>query len=343
MSIEAAEREWRRLYRDFEAQASQYHDLTLSVDYLTPDHRPEPPSEKPNYAAVLWQYFGNAGHDFNIEEFGNAQPTNYGHPRAKVIAYGLIAGPQTPLFRRMAHRAGSLLPDEVRLEMSRRIMDNVVDPAVPGKPVFGSNPDPLSAWLNFVLMIGSTLQPERFRRRTLPVDPFAASLTAVDFLLSYGREHKSATDVLDMVETASRRFNVALSFPGEKRDFVSQVAEGLSERMGQGNVFYDTYFEHLLARPNLDIVLQKVYHDNSDLVVVFLCQEYDKKEWCGLEWRAVRDLIKKRRDEDIMLMRFDDSEISGLYSIDGYIDLSGRSPGEAVELICRRLESRSIE
>jgi hypothetical protein len=126
------------------------------------------------------------------------------------------------------------------------------------------------------------------------------------------------------------------------REFVSKVAEGLSERLGRDNVFYDAYYEHELARPNLDTVLQKVYHDNSDLVVVFLCQEYEMKEWCGLEWRAIRDLIKKRRDEDIMLMLFDDSEISGLYSIDGYIDLSQRSPGEAVELICRRLESRRI-
>jgi hypothetical protein len=343
MSKAAVEKEWRRLYQDFEAQAGQYHDLTLSIDYLSPDHMPELPREKPNYAAVLWQYFGNAGHDFNFEEFVSVQPTNFGHPKAKIIAYGLLAGEQTNLFRRMAHRAGSLLPDEVRLEMSRRIMDNVADPEVPGKPVFDSNSDPLAVWLNFVLMIGSTLQPERFRRRTLPIDPFTASLTAIDFLLNYGRERRTAEDVLDMVEFSGRRFKVALSFPGEKRGFVSKVAEGLSERLGRGNVFYDTYYEHELARPDLDTVLQRVYHDNSDLVVVFLCQEYEKKEWCGLEWRAIRDLIKKRRDEDIMFMRFDDSEIRGLYSIDGYIDLSERSPGEVVEFICRRLENRRIK
>lgn len=340
MSKAAVEKEWRRLYQDFEAQAGQYHDLTLSIDYLTPNHMPTLPREEPNYAAVLWQYFGNAGHDFNFAEFVSVQPTNYGHPKAKVIAYGLLVGEQTNLFRRMAHRAGSLLPDEVRLEMSGRIMDNVADPEVPGKPVFDSNSDPLSVWLNFVLMIGSTLQPERFRRRTLPVDPFAASLAAIDFLLNYEREHQSVEDVFDMIEFASRRFKVALSFPGEKREFVSKIAAGLSDRLGRGNVFYDKYYEPDLARPNLDTILQKVYHDNSDLVVVFLCEEYEMKEWCGLEWRAIRDLIKKRRDEDIMLMRFDGAQISGIYSIDGYIDLGERSPSEAVDLICRRLENR---
>lgn len=343
MSMIAVEKEWRRLYQDFEAQAGRYHDLTLSIDFLTPDHHPELPKEKPNYAAVLWQYFGNAGHDFHISEFVSVEPTNYGHPKAKVIAYGLLAGEETNLFRRMAHRAGSLFPDEVQFEMSRRIMENVVDPAVPGKPVFDSNSDPLAVWLNFVLMIGSTLQPERFRRRTLPIDPFAASLTAVEFLLNYGRE-QAAKDVMDMVEFSGRRFKVALSFPREKRELISIIADELSDRLGKGSVFYDKYYEAELARPDMDILLQKIYHDNSALVVVFLCKEYEKKEWCHLEWRAIRDLIKARRAADIMLMRFEPCELPGLYSIDGYIDLAERSPSEVVDLICARWDARqSVE
>jgi hypothetical protein len=340
MSKTAVEKEWRRLQQDFEAQAGRYHDLTLSIDFLTPQHMPDLPTEKPNYAAVLWQYFGNAGNDFDFDEFVSVEPTNYGHPKAKVIAYGLIVGEQTDLFRRMAHRAGSLLPDEVRFEMARRIMENVADPTVPGKPIFGSNSDPLAVWLNFVLMIGSTLQPERFNRRTLPIDPFTASLTAVEFLLDYSREKVAARDVVDMAEFSGKRFKVALSFPGERRKVVSIIADELSDRLGRGSVFYDMYYEAELARPNMDTLLQKIYRDNSDLVVVFLCEEYEKKEWCGLEWRAIRDLIKKRRDEDVMLMRFDSAEIPGIFSTDGYIDLGERSPGEAVDLICRRLLNR---
>jgi len=340
MSMNEVEKEWRRLYQDFESHASQYHDLTLSIDYRTPHHRPELPSEKPNHVAVLWQYFGNAGHDFNADEFDPTQQTDYGHPSAKVTAYGLIAGVQTGLFKRMAHRAGSLLPDEFRIEITRRIMENVVDPEAPGKPVFGCNQDPLATWLNFLLMIGSTLQPERFRRRTLPIDPFTASLAPIDFLLNYKPQQQSAKDVMDIAEFTSQRFKIALSFPGEKREFISKIAEDLSDRLGQDSIFYDKYYEAELARPDLDDILQKVYHDNSELVVVFLCEEYTKKEWCGLEWRAVKDLIKKRRDADIMIMRFDDCEISGLYSIDGYADLRDRSPKDAADLIYRRLESR---
>jgi hypothetical protein len=32
----------------------------------------------------------------------------------------------------------------------------------------------------------------------------------------------------------------------------------------------------------LELDLQKLYHDESDLVVCLLCKEYEK-EWCGLE------------------------------------------------------------
>jgi hypothetical protein len=131
---------------------------------------------------------------------------------------------------------------------------------------------------------------------------------------------------------------VALSFPGEKREFVSQVAEGLKERLG--DIFYDHYFEAELAQPDLDILLQRIYHDNSDLIVIFTCEDYDKKEWCGLEWRAIRDLLKKRKGNIIMPMRFDDTVIPGLFSIDGYIDLRGRTPEQIVNLICQRINGQ---
>lgn len=37
------------------------------------------------------------------------------------------------------------------------------------------------------------------------------------------------------------------------------------------------------ARRNLGIYLPNLYHDQSDLVVVVVCPDYDEKEWTGLE------------------------------------------------------------
>lgn len=131
------------------------------------------------------------------------------------------------------------------------------------------------------------------------------------------------------------RFKVALSFPGEKRRYVSKIAKELKKRLPKGCLFYDKEFAAQLARPNLDVLLQRVY-SSSDLVVVFLCAEYDKKEWCGLEWRAIREIIKRKSDRSLMLMRFDDTTIPGLFSIDGSVDLRECSLTQAVNFILER-------
>lgn len=132
-------------------------------------------------------------------------------------------------------------------------------------------------------------------------------------------------------------FKVALSFPGEKRAYVEEIAQELTRRLGIGSVFYDRFFTAQLARPNLDTLLQKIYLVNSDLVVVFLCADYETKEWCGIEWRAIRDIIKNRSDHAVMLMRFDDTRVSGTYSIDGFVDLRAISPIQAARLIVERV------
>ncbi len=134
-----------------------------------------------------------------------------------------------------------------------------------------------------------------------------------------------------------KRFRVALSFPGERREFVERIATELSDRIGRDRVLYDRYFEAEFARPDLDAYLQRLYHDESELVVVFLCSEYERKEWCGLEWRAVRDLIKQRHPESVMPCRFDTTEIAGLFSIDGYVWIGDRNPADIAELIVARL------
>ena len=138
-------------------------------------------------------------------------------------------------------------------------------------------------------------------------------------------------------DNSTRRFATALSFPGERRRFVQQVAACLAMQLGQDRVLYDKYHEAEFARPDLDTHLQRLYHDESELVVVFLCADYQQKEWCGLEWRAIRDLMKGPRKSDIMLVRFDDTTIPGLFSIDGCLLIGNRPPEEIGDLILQRL------
>jgi hypothetical protein len=134
-----------------------------------------------------------------------------------------------------------------------------------------------------------------------------------------------------------KRFRIALSFPGERRAYVAEVAGHLGDALGRERILYDAWYEAEFARPDLDTHLQGLYHDQSDLVCVFLCADYERKDWCGLEWRAVKDLIKRRQGGSVMPLRFDLTEIPGLFSTDGYIWLGdGRDPAEVAGLILQR-------
>ncbi|MGF6408362.1 TIR domain-containing protein [Paraburkholderia sp. MM5482-R1] len=147
---------------------------------------------------------------------------------------------------------------------------------------------------------------------------------------------------MDVSLSVPKRFMVALSFAGEHRAFVEQVAVCLQQMLGASSVFYDNFYIHELARPNLDTYLLRIYRSDSELIVVFLCENYAAKEWCGLEWRAVRDMIKARQTADIMPFVFGnfDLSIDGFLSIDGYIRIGNRSAFEAAELIVKRVELR---
>ena len=135
----------------------------------------------------------------------------------------------------------------------------------------------------------------------------------------------------------SKLFRIAFSFAGEKRHFVSDVARILARCFGERAILYDEYHQAEFARSDLAFHLPNLYHEQTDLVVAVLCNDYQKKEWCGLEWNAVYGIIKQGKDKDVMLARFDRVNGKGLYGLAGFIELDDKSPYEAAMLIAERL------
>src|ERR1022692_4606687 len=135
----------------------------------------------------------------------------------------------------------------------------------------------------------------------------------------------------------AKRFRVALSFPGEHRPRVEKIAEALAGRLKRDEILYDRWYAAEFNRPRLDIYLSDLYHNNSDLIAVFLCKEYNDKEWTGLEWDAIRDLLKRKEDGRLMFFRLDDAEIPGFHSIHGYQDIRTMSDQDVAAAILKRL------
>jgi len=136
---------------------------------------------------------------------------------------------------------------------------------------------------------------------------------------------------------SAKRFRIAFSFAGEKRTFVAEMADVLAERFAEAAILYDKFHEAEFARRNLGIYLPELYHQESDLVVVVVCPDYDVKQWTGLEWTAIHDLLSRRKDDEVMLCRFDHATVTGLYSTAGFIELDQKTPAQAATLILERL------
>lgn len=123
------------------------------------------------------------------------------------------------------------------------------------------------------------------------------------------------------VDISNHHFDVGLSFPGEARGLVEQIVQNLERQLGPDRYFYDENYVAQLARPNLDVLLQDIYRHRSRLVVVFIGSAYQAKDWCGVEWRAIREIIAERRDAGrVMFIRVDDGEVDGIFRNDGYVD-----------------------
>jgi hypothetical protein len=135
----------------------------------------------------------------------------------------------------------------------------------------------------------------------------------------------------------SLHFEVALSFPGKHDEWMRSVAEALATAIGQERVFYHKWYDAELARANLDLHLQNLYHSHSLLIVCLLCKEYTNSDWCGLELRVCRDLVKSGQADRVMFLRLDDETIPGLLGIDGYLDVRDMPALVVAQKILRRL------
>jgi hypothetical protein len=75
--------------------------------------------------------------------------------------------------------------------------------------------------------------------------------------------------------------------------FQVKVTQELERRLGPNAYFYDMNYVSQLAQPSLDTLLQGVY-SRAKLDVVVLSTDYQNKDWCGVEFRAIREIIFRR-------------------------------------------------
>jgi TIR domain len=151
---------------------------------------------------------------------------------------------------------------------------------------------------------------------------------ALNRRISLSRKRNAATD-----------YDVALSFAGEDRAYVEQVAHEL--RRSGVSVFYDDFEKHTLWGTNLYDELTKVYEKSARFTVMFISKLYADKRWTNFERQAAQARAYSESREYILPARFDDTELPGLLPTTAYVSLKEMSPADLAGLIVKKLESSS--
>jgi hypothetical protein len=129
---------------------------------------------------------------------------------------------------------------------------------------------------------------------------------------------------------------VALSFAGSNREYVHRVANYLTEH-GVA-VFYDKFEEVDLWGKDLVEHLDSVYRTGAKFCVMFISKDYGERLWTNHERKSALTAAFLSRQEYILPVRFDDTEIPGLRPTVGHLELKDRTPEDLGKMIAQKLQ-----
>lgn len=131
------------------------------------------------------------------------------------------------------------------------------------------------------------------------------------------------------------RYQVALSFAGEQRDYVEEVARHLQSRSIA--VFYDGFEEvGLWGRSGVE-AFHAAFAEQSAYVVMFISEAYVSKAWPNHERRSALSSMIEEKDEYILPVRFDDTRVPGLPADTLYLSAHDYTPAQLATMIAQKL------
>ena len=133
----------------------------------------------------------------------------------------------------------------------------------------------------------------------------------------------------------TKQYEIALSFAGEQRAYVENVARALQSR--GISIFYDEF--ELVSLWGKDLVeeFQDVYENSADLVVMFISEHYVEKDWPIHERRSILSRAVQERTGYVLPVRFDDTPVPGLPSSISYVPAEKHTPPELAAIIAEKI------
>ncbi|MEG3180658.1 toll/interleukin-1 receptor domain-containing protein [Sphingomonas sp. LT1P40] len=140
------------------------------------------------------------------------------------------------------------------------------------------------------------------------------------------------------MDRETRSFQVALSFAGEQRAYVRNVATALAAR--HISVFYDEFESNALWGKDGAEHFHQIYSRASQYVVMFISADYVQKAWTRQERRSAISRQMKDDAEYILPVRFDHTEVPGLPDTLQYLLADRFTPAELALEIAKKIGVR---
>mgnify|MGYP001579649838 CR=1 FL=1 len=139
-----------------------------------------------------------------------------------------------------------------------------------------------------------------------------------------------------------RRYDFALSFAGEDRQYAETIFDGLSQE--EVEVFYDKNEQDRILAEDVEEYLRPIYQSEAEFVIAILGREYPKKVWTRFESGAFKGRFKEGSVipvwfKDVDYSTFDVSRGKGGFTLD---PTEAKEPqiAEFVKIACAKLTER---
>jgi hypothetical protein len=136
-------------------------------------------------------------------------------------------------------------------------------------------------------------------------------------------------------QSTSYDYDVALSFAGEDRPYVHDIAERL--RNHGVRVFFDQFAVADTWGAELTELLDEVYRKKARFTVAFISSSYATKSWPTHERRSALARALTELGPYFLPVRLDNTELPGLRPTVGYVDAQSTTPEELVDLVLQKL------
>ncbi|UOK49578.1 TIR domain-containing protein (plasmid) [Bacillus tropicus] len=135
----------------------------------------------------------------------------------------------------------------------------------------------------------------------------------------------------------SFKYDIAVSFAGEDREYVKSLVDTIINFNDQISIFYDELEQVKLWGKDLYQYLSGIYTNQAKYCIIFVSENYIKKNWTKLELQSAQARAFSQDNEYILPILLDNTKLPGLPETIGYLNSKQFSKENIAQMIIQKI------